>query len=757
MRRDGDTKGVEPLSDRDDIVVVNASENNLKGVSVRIPKKRLSVVTGISGSGKSSLVFDTIAAESRRELNETFPSFVQHYLPKYGRPQVDIIRNLPVTIVLDQKKLSDNARSTVGTYTDVFTFLRLLFSRVGKPFVGYSDGFSFNHPEGKCPACDGLGVRTELLLDKLIDFDKSLNEGAIDFPTFQTGYWRWIRYAYSGYFDLDKKIRDYSREELEMFLHSPQIKPKNPLPRWPKTALYEGIVPRFYRSIIGRDEGKRRGKRMRKIVTTGECSECGGSRLNERVRSCRINGMSIADVSKLPLEDLLAFVLGVEDPLAVDIRREVEKRLRAMLDIGLGYLTLSRGTGTLSGGEAQRIKIAKHINGSLADIVYVLDEPSAGLHPHDIGRLKGAILRLLEQGNTVLMVEHHPDLIRMADHIVDMGPEAGEGGGEILYAGPFEGFADAGTATSRDLAEGVAIKAELRRPHGWIEVAGEHYHNLGDLRVRIPLGVLAAICGVAGSGKSSLGEVAQRYFSQDVVAISQKNIGISLRSTPATYMDVGDEIRKLFARENRVAESYFSFNSKGACPCCKGRGVIITNMAFMEDIVSTCEVCNGTRYNEKTLSYRCRGKNVAEVMGMTVLQALDFFADRPFAHLLRRMERVGLGYLRLDQSLSTLSGGELQRLKLASHLDARGTVYILDEPTAGLHMEDVKKLLSLFDALVDEGNSVIVMEHNLAVIKRADWLIELGPEGGNKGGRLIYAGTPEGMRAAPESVTGRYL
>lgn len=744
-------------SHNENIVVVNAVENNLKGVSVSIPKKKLTVVTGISGSGKSSLVFDTIAAESRRELNETFPSFVQQYLPKYGRPHVDIIENLPVTIVIDQRKLSDNVRSTVGTYTDIYTFLRLLFSRVGKPFVGYSDSFSFNHPDGKCPKCDGLGTYSELHLDRLIDFSRSLNEDPVDFPTFHTGMWRWIRYAYSGYFDLNKKICDYSEEELDLFLYAPRAKVKNPLPRWPKTALYEGIVTRFYRSIIGRDEGKRHAKRMAEIVSVGDCPECRGTRVNERIRSCRIAGANIADVALMPLDEVLSFARSVDDPLAVDIKRELQRRLDALLEIGLGYLTLSRGTGSLSGGEAQRIKIAKHINSSLADIVYVLDEPSAGLHPHDIVRLKKAISRLMAQGNTILMVEHNPELIRMASYAIDMGPAAGEQGGEVTYAGPMAGLLATDTVTGRDMRETVPVKTDIRRPSGWISVEGGHYHNLGDLKVDIPLGVLAVFCGVAGAGKSSLGEVAMRYFDRPVIAISQKNIGISLRSTPATYMGIGDEIRKTFAGKSGVKESYFSFNSKGACPACAGRGVIVTEMAFMEDIVTVCEACGGKRYAAEVLGYLYRGRNIADVMNLTVSESMLFWQGESFGSSLRQLERVGLGYLRMNQSLSTLSGGELQRLKLASHLKETGSAYLLDEPTSGLHMEDVKKLLRLFDELVEEGNSVIVMEHNLSVVKHADWLIELGPEGGNKGGRIIFSGPPSAMLHAPKSITAKYL
>lgn len=741
----------------DMIIVTNATENNLKGVTVEIPKKKITVVTGISGSGKSSLVFDTIAAESRRELNETFPPFAQQFLPKYGRPHVDKIENLPVTIIIDQKKLSDNVRSTVGTYTDVFTFLRLLFARVGRPFVGWSDTFSFNHPEGKCPECDGLGVRTTLILEELIDFDRSLNEDAIDFPTFHTGMWRWIRYAYSGLFDLDKKIRDYTKEELDLFLYAPQMKLKDPPKRWPKTAKYEGIVPRFERSIINSDEGKRHAKRVAQIVRSGDCPACGGTRVNERVRSCKIDGKSIADVSLMSFDRVLDFVRSVDDPLAADIKRELEKRLTALCDIGLSYISPSRGTGTLSGGEAQRIKIAKHTNASLTDIVYVLDEPGSGLHPHDIARLADAIRALLDQGNTILMVEHDPELIKMADHIIDMGPGAGDAGGRVLYSGPMSGFGASGTATARDISERTAINAAPRSARGWLEVRTDGYHNLGDQTVRVPLGVLTVLCGVAGSGKTSLGDVITRALDTDVIAISQKNIGISLRSTPATYIGAGDEIRRLFARANGVSDALFSFNSKGACPVCGGKGVIVTDMAFMEDIVTVCDACGGLRYSKDVLGYLYKGQNIADVMDMTVGEARTFFEGERFTDQMRQLERVGLDYVRLNQSLSTLSGGELQRLKLASYLDRPGGTYILDEPTSGLHIDDTKKLMRLFHELADAGADVIIMEHSMIAAKSADWLIELGPGGGESGGRVLFSGPPGDIAQARESVTAKYL
>ncbi|MGM0212826.1 ATP-binding cassette domain-containing protein [Enterococcus sp. AZ109] len=742
------------------ITIKDANQNNLKHVSTTIPKKQLTVVTGLSGSGKSSLVFDTLAAESRRELNETFPSFLQQYLPKYGRPEVAAIDQLPVGIVIDQKKLSANARSTVGTYTDIYTFLRLLFSRVGKPFIGYSDTFSFNHPEGKCPQCDGLGTTTTIDIHKLVDFNQSLNEDPIDFPTFHHGFWRWKRYADSGLFDLDKKIKDYSEDELEMFLYSPQVKLKNAPEVWPHTALYEGLIPRMQRSILNKDEGKRHQKQLNRFVTVETCPDCHGTRVNDRVRTCLINGKNISDLVLMPLDELAEFIQSIEATLAVDIQRELQKRLTALLDIGLSYLTLSRSTGTLSGGEAQRIKISKYINSSLTDIMYVLDEPSAGLHPKDIDRFKKALTMLRDKGNTVILVEHHPQLIEAADYIIDMGPGAGEAGGEIQFAGTYEDFLSSNTVTNQLLQTRFPLKAQLRASKESLKLENSSIHNLKNVSVDVPLGVLTVLCGVAGSGKSSLGEaIRQTALEQgrDIVAISQKNIGINLRSTPLTYLDVFTDIRQLFAKANDISAAYFSYNSKGACPRCHGKGVIVTDMSFMEDIVTVCEVCHGDRYDPDILKYHYLGKSIVDVMHFTVTEAYDFFTEAKFSRQLKALVDVGLGYLRLNQSLTTLSGGELQRLKLAGQLHKSGSIYLLDEPTDGLHLADIQELIQLFNQMVDEGNSLILLEHHLAIMKQADWLIEVGPEGGAKGGEILFTGTPQELLASEDSITQPYL
>jgi len=740
------------------INIINANENNLKNVSVSIPKKQITVFTGVSGSGKSSLCIDTIAAESRRELNETFPSFVQQYLPKYGRPDVEKIENLPVTIVIDQKKPTANSRSTVGTYTDIQPFLRLLFSRVGEPFVGYSDSFSFNHPLGKCPRCDGLGVITDLDVYKLVDFNKCLNdEEVISFPTFTTGAWRWKRYAFSGLFDLNKKIKDYSKEELDLFLYSPQVKVKNPPSNWPKTAKFEGIYPRMYRSIISTKEGKRHQKILDEMVTTAVCPECGGSRVNDKIRSCKINGKSIADVDNMPIPDAIEFIGEIDNPLAQDLKRELIKRLTALLEIGLGYISLSRSSGTLSGGEAQRIKIAKYINSALTDMVYVLDEPSVGLHPKDIELLKNSLIKLKNHGNTILIVEHHREIIKMADYIIDMGPKAGAHGGEIIFKGTYDELINSDNLTGKLLGQKTPLKRNIRKPEKWFPVKNAHIHNLKNVSVDFPLGVLTVIAGVAGSGKSSLMEYFQNVFHKNVIFISQKNIGINLRSTPATFLDISDSIRKLFANENKVKHNLFSFNSKGACPACGGKGIIISEMAFMDTIETECDVCHGKRFSKDVLKYTYHNKNIADVMDFTVEEAIEFFRGESFAEKLESLEKVGLGYLHLNQSMTTLSGGELQRVKLASQLNQKGAVFIIDEPTDGLHLDDVRKLMQLFNKLVDEGNSLFLVEHSLEVMKDADYIIELGPGGGMSGGNILFSGTVKDLLDYEASITRTYI
>ena len=744
----------------DYIIVRDATENNLKHVDVRIPKGKITVVTGVSGSGKSSLVLDTIAAKSRRELNDTFPSFTQQYLPKYGRPHVGEIENLPIAIVIEQRKPAANSRSTVGTYTDIYALLRLLFSRIGQPFVGYSDAFSFNHPSGSCPRCNGLGEIRELDIHKLVDFDKSLNdEDTIHYIAFGKGGWRWIRYAHSGLFDLDKKIKDYSPEELDLFLNSPQIKLKNPPSNWPKTAKYEGLIPRMYRSIINSEEGLLHAAVLNPMLRMGTCPDCGGTRLNEKIRSCKIGGVNIAEVTAMSISDCRRWMEAVDNPLADDIKRATTERLAALEEIGLGYLTLDRAIGTLSGGEAQRCKIAKYINSPLSDVMYILDEPSVGLHNHDILLMQRSVQKLRNHGNTVILVEHHKEMIKIADHIIDMGPGAGMKGGEIVFEGSYEELLHSRTLTGAMLSASSELKQQVRTPKEFFLLENANLHNLKNLTVRLPMGVMCGIAGVAGSGKSSLMECFRNAWPhpEDIVYISQKNIGISLRSTPATYLDVADDIRKLFAKTNKAKADLFSFNGKGGCPVCGGKGVIVNDMAFMDAIETTCEACGGLRYSPEVLSYKVQGINIAEVMDLTANRASELFAGTVIAEKVEPLRKVGLGYLHLNQSLSTLSGGELQRIKLASYLRDAGKIFIMDEPSDGLHASDIRRILDLFDAMVESGNTIFLIEHNIEMLKACDYLVELGPGGGAMGGRIVFTGTPKAMSSCPDSVTGPYL
>lgn len=749
----------------DNITIRGARENNLKDISLSIPKHKITVFTGVSGSGKSSLVLDTIAAKSRRELNDTFPTFVQKYLPKYGRPHVDSIENLPIAIVIDQKKPASNSRSTVGTYTDIYSLLRLLFSRVGKPFVGYAESFSFNHPDGSCPRCAGLGEIRELDIHKLVDFDKSLNdEDTIHYIAFHKGGWRWIRYAHSGLFDLDKKIKDYSPEELDLFLNSPQIKLKNPPSNWPRTAKYEGLIPRMYRSIINSEEGLLHSAVLNPMLRMGTCPDCGGTRLNKKILSCKIEGKNIAEATSMSIRKLNAWIKTITDPLAEDLKAAIGARLTALEEIGLGYISLDRPIGTLSGGEAQRCKIAKYINSSLSDVMYILDEPSIGLHNKDIERMKHSVRRLRDAGNTVLLVEHHREMISIADHVVDMGPGPGSDGGNVIFEGSYSQLLGSGTDTGRMLGASTAFRENIRIAESFFHLENANLHNLKSVTVDLPLNLFCVVAGVAGSGKSSLMEAfMDSRGGDDIIYVSQKSIGISLRSTPATYMDVADLIRKMFAKANKKQETFFAFNGKGACPVCGGKGVVVAEMAFMDSIETVCEACKGLRYSQEALQYHLESPethevmDIAQVMDLSVRKASLFFKGTAVEQRLKPMMDVGLGYLHLNQALSTLSGGELQRLKIASYLKEKGKVFIIDEPTDGLHPKDVASLVALFEKMVDQGNSIYVIEHNIDVIKSADHVIEMGPGAGEDGGRVTYSGTPRGMKDCPSSVTASYL
>lgn len=738
------------------INIHGARENNLKNVDLKIPKHKTTVFAGLSGSGKSSLVFDTLAAVSRRELNETFPSFTQQYLPKFGQPDVDRIDHLPVAIVVEQKPIGRNSRSTLATYTGIYSVLRLMFSRVGKPWVGYSEWFSFNLPQGMCPNCQGLGFVDDVDESQLIDANKSLNEGAMTFTGFQPGTWRWNEYGHSGLFDLDKKIKDYSKEEYDLFMHAPRQKLKNPPEEWGRTALYEGLVPRMMRSVIHSASGQHHQAALAKIVTRKVCPVCHGTRLNKAALKGKIEGKNIAEVGAMDLVNVIKFLDSITDPLAKTMVRELRSKVQALVDIGLGYLSLDRGTDTLSGGEAQRIKIAKYLTSSLSDLVYVLDEPSVGLHPHDIQLITKSLNRLKDHGNTIVLVDHNPAIIRVADYVVEIGPKAGKAGGEVTFTGTYPELLKSDTITGKMLREPTTFRSP-RKCESWLKVEHVTSHNLHDVSAKIPEHVMTIISGPAGSGKSTLVKaIKDKVSDQDYIDLSQDSVGINIRSTPATYLKILNPLRKLFSDANGgVSTQLFSYNGKGACPRCKGKGVTITEMAFMDPVVQVCELCGGKRYSQEALQYKYHGKDISEVLNLSISDTLEFFKDVPNIYKkVSLLQQVGLGYLNLSQAMTTLSGGEVQRIKLAMELDHTGSIYFLDEPTTGLHLNDTKRLIALFENLVDKGNTLILIEHNLSLISQADWLVDMGPDAGKYGGQICFEGTPEDSLKQADSRTG---
>ncbi|HEU5027769.1 MAG TPA: excinuclease ABC subunit UvrA [Spirillospora sp.] len=750
----------------DDIVISRARENNLKDVSLRIPKGRLVVFTGVSGSGKSSLVFGTVAVEARRQLAETFGWFARDRMPKHERPDADAIENLAPAVVVDQRPIGGGVRSTVGTASDINPVLRVLFSRHGTPSAGEASAYSFNDPRGMCPECDGLGRVTRVDLDRFLDTSRTLNEGAVNFPPFGVGTFVWQLYAESGLFDPDKPLRDFTAEEWDLLLHGKGFRVK----RLNRTGslgsnAYEGLVERFDRLYIKRDIDSLKGTvrdAARRVVREDACPECGGARLNAAARASRVAGRTLPEMCALEIGDLIAVLDGVTGPVAGTVAGAALARLRRLEEIGLGYLGLDRETRTLSGGEAQRLKVVRHLGSSLTGMTYVFDEPSAGLHPRDVDRLIALLRRLRDKGNTVLVVEHDPAVVGAADHVVDMGPGAGAHGGEVVFTGPVAALRDAGTATGRALRRAAPVKRAFREPAGWLAVTGANAHNLDDVTVRFPAGVLTAVTGVAGSGKSTLvmGELAARH--ENAVVVDQSEITASRRSSPATFLGAMDPLRRLFARANGVDAALFSHNSAGACPRCDGAGVIRTDLAFMDPVTVRCEACGGRRYRPDVLALTLRGRSIADVLETPAEQALAFFtgddaAEQAIAARLRALADVGLGHMALGRPLSSLSGGERQRVKLAARLHRTGRLYLLDEPTTGLHSDDVAALLALLDRLVDGGNTVIVVEHDLAVVKHADWVVDLGPGGGRRGGRVVFEGTPAALADATGSVTADFL
>jgi excinuclease UvrABC ATPase subunit len=784
------TKGAHEAAphaaDRHDLIRVHGARvNNLADVSVEIPKRRLTVFTGVSGSGKSSLVFGTIAAESQRLINETYSAFVQGFMPTLARPDVDVLHGLTTSIIVDQERMGANARSTVGTATDANAMLRILFSRLGQPHVGPPSAFAFNVPSvrasgaitvergssttervtfsrtgGMCPRCEGMGRVSDFDLAQLYDATKSLNEGALTIPGYSMDGWYGRIFRGCGFFDPDKPIGKYSKRELHDLLHKEPTKVKVD----GINLTYTGLIPTIQKSFLSKDVDALQPHIrafVERVVTFTACPECHGTRLSEAARSSRIDGVNIADACALQITDLAAWVRGLAEPSVAPLLAALLQTLDSFVEIGLGYLSLDRPTGTLSGGESQRTKMIRHLGSSLTDVTYVFDEPTAGLHPHDVQRMNDLLLRLRDKGNTVLVVEHEPETIGIADHVVDLGPGAGTAGGTICYEGPVGGLAGSGTLTGRHLEDRATLKERVRAPTGVLEVRGASTHNLRAVDVDIPLGVLVVVTGVAGSGKSSLihGSVSGR---DGVVSVDQTPIRGSRRSNPATYTGLLDPIRKAFAKANGVKPALFSANSEGACPNCNGAGVVYTDLAMMAGVATICEECEGKRFEASVLEHRLGGRDISEVLAMSATEAEEFFgageARTPAAHaVLERLADVGLGYLSLGQPLTTLSGGERQRLKLATHMGDKGGVYVLDEPTTGLHLADVAQLLGLLDRLVDSGKSVIVIEHHQAVMAHADWIIDLGPGAGHDGGLVVFEGTPEDLVADASTLTGEHL
>ncbi|WP_299090134.1 excinuclease ABC subunit UvrA [uncultured Microbacterium sp.] len=773
----------EHIADSHEMIrVIGARENNLTGVDVEIPKRRLTVFTGVSGSGKSSLVFGTIANESQRLINETYPTFVQQFMGQLSRPDVDALENISPAIIVDQERMGANARSTVGTATDVHAMLRVLFSRIGQPHVGSPQAFSFNVPSvsgagavtiavgtdkgkkerrsfeitgGMCPHCEGLGQVSDIDLDEVIDRSRSLNAGAITVPGYNADGWMVRGFSESGFFDADKPIADFTAEELADLLYKEPVKVKIQN----INMTYEGLIPKLTKSMMQKDRDSLQ-PHIRAFVDRAvkfmPCPECDGTRLNEGARSSRIGTVNIADAAAMQITDLAAWVARIDDPAVGPLVSGLRQTLDSFVAIGLGYLSLDRSSGTLSGGEAQRTKMIRHLGSSLTDVTYVFDEPTAGLHPHDIQRMNDLLQGLRDKGNTVLVVEHKPEVIAIADHVVDLGPGAGRHGGRIMFEGDVAGLRASDTVTGRHFDHRASLKAHTRTATGHLEIRGARQHNLQGVDVDVPLGILTVITGVAGSGKSSLIHGNVPRFD-DVVVVDQAPIRGSRRSSPATYTGILDDIRKSFAKANGVKPALFSANSEGACPACKGLGVIITNLGFTQSVETRCELCEGSGFSDDVLEYTLNGKNIAEVLALSASEAADFFPTGPAHTTLGRMVDVGLGYLTLGQSLNTLSGGERQRLKLAISMAKKGAIYVLDEPTTGLHLADVDNLLALLDRLVDAGNSVIVIEHHQAVMAHADWIIDLGPGAGRDGGRIVFEGTPEGLVTGGDTLTAQHL
>ena len=745
------------MSKQEKMIIRGLRQNNLKNVDLDIPKGKIVVFTGVSGSGKSSIVFDTIAAESQRQMNETYTAFMRGRLPKYEKPKVERIENLSASVIVNQSRLGGNARSTVGTISDMYAALRLLYSRIGQPYVGTASYFSFNDPNGMCPECSGIGKVMTVDIEGRIDPEKTWNEGMADLPAFHVGNWYWKQYAESGLFPLDKKWKDFTQQERNHLLYGADTPDGKRLSK-----KVEGVSHYLHRMLLNRDTSNLKEasvKRLMYLVEERPCPVCQGRRLNAKSLSCKVAGYSIDEMCAMEFTQLVRVLETIRDPRAKTIVDTLTASLNRMIEIGLPYLSMDRESATLSGGEAQRLKLVRYMGSSLTDMTYIFDEPSTGMHPRDVYRMTRLLQNLRDKGNTVLVVEHDKDVISIADEVIDVGPLAGKNGGKILFQGSYEALLLSGTRTGNALKQIIPLKEEPRIPKAFLPVQNATVHNLKNVSVDIPLEVLTVVTGVAGSGKSSLiRDVFAKQYADRVVLVDQSPVTATGRSTPATFLGFFDEIRRMMAAENGVDASLFSFNSLGACPCCSGRGVIITELVFMDPVTTVCEACEGKRYSEEALSYRYQGKNIEEILAMSAEDAYEFFkGNQKLRKALGAMLEVGLSYLSLGQPLSTLSGGERQRVKLAKYLDKKGNIYVLDEPTTGLHASDVKKIMELLDSLVERGNTVIVIEHNLDVMKQADYLIDVGPDGGTAGGEIVFTGTPRQMVESSRTITAEYL
>ena len=742
---------------QDSIIIQGLRQNNLKNVSLKIPKGKIVVFTGVSGSGKSSIVFDTIAAESQRQMNETYTAFIRGRLPKYEKPRVERIDNLSASVIVDQSRLGGNARSTVGTISDMYAALRLLYSRIGEPYAGTASYFSFNDPNGMCKTCSGIGKILDLDIERAIDPEKSWNENMLNLPAFKVGNYYWKQYTGSGLFDLDKKYRDYTPEERNLLLFGSRE------PGGPRVhKKVEGIKTQFQRLCLMKgpeEQNDHTLKRLNQFMEEKVCPDCGGRRLNPKTLACKVAGYRIDQMCAMEFTELVKVLRTITDPRAASIVEALTASLQRMIDIGLPYLSMDRESSTLSGGEAQRLKLVRYMGSSLTGMTYIFDEPSTGMHPRDVYRMTRLLQSLRDKGNTVLVVEHDKDVISIADEVIDVGPLAGKNGGEILFQGSYEALLLSGTLTGNAMREIVPLKAEPRQPKVFLPVRNAALHNLKNVSVDIPLNVLTVVTGVAGSGKSSLiRDVFAKQYADRVVLVDQSPVTATGRSTPATFLGFFDEIRREMAAETGTDAGLFSFNSKGACPACGGRGQIVTELVFMDPVTTVCEACEGKRYSREALSHRYHGKNITEILEMSAGEACEFFRDnKKLRKALGAMIRVGLPYLSLGQPLSTLSGGERQRVKLAKYLDQKGNIYVLDEPTTGLHASDVTSIMELLDGFVKRGNTVIVIEHNLDVMKQADWIIDVGPDGGTAGGEIVFTGTPREMVLRGQTITADYL